>query len=158
MSQASRAVAPRGPKTFDLEGGGEIGDKDSFLDAASRAMVFPDYFGHNWDAFEECIRDLGWAPASEYVALYDHVDRFACADPSASAIALDIFCSAVQHWSNRGTTFFDLLKGNPTPTQNGPTLHWPELADPASPSAVRRLDLQSSHRPLLVPASPASPA
>jgi RNAse (barnase) inhibitor barstar len=34
-------------------------DKASFLEAAARDLGFPDYFGRNWDAFEECLRDFG---------------------------------------------------------------------------------------------------
>jgi RNAse (barnase) inhibitor barstar len=33
-------------------------DKDSFLAAAARDLGFPEYFGGNWDAFEECVRDF----------------------------------------------------------------------------------------------------
>lgn len=33
-------------------------DKPSFLAAAARDLQFPEYFGANWDAFEECLRDF----------------------------------------------------------------------------------------------------
>lgn len=33
-------------------------DKASFLVAVARDLGFPAYFGHNWDAFEECARDF----------------------------------------------------------------------------------------------------
>lgn len=33
-------------------------DKASFLGACAQDLQFPDYFGRNWDAFEECLRDF----------------------------------------------------------------------------------------------------
>ena len=33
-------------------------DKNAFLNAVAQALVFPDYFGHNWDAFYDCLVDL----------------------------------------------------------------------------------------------------
>jgi hypothetical protein len=32
-------------------------------------LRFPQYFGWNWDAFEECLRDLSWLPANRSVVI-----------------------------------------------------------------------------------------
>ena len=49
----------------DLEGfevlrleGSTLEGKDELLDAIAEGFGFPDWFGRNWDALEECLRDL----------------------------------------------------------------------------------------------------
>lgn len=37
-------------------------NKAAFLATCARDLHFPDYFGGNWDAFEECLRDLPERP------------------------------------------------------------------------------------------------
>lgn len=32
--------------------------KDELLTAIAEALVLPEYFGHNWDALQECLQDL----------------------------------------------------------------------------------------------------
>lgn len=41
----------------------------------SAALQFPYYFGHNWDAFDECITDLEWLPGSCYVFVVTQLDQ-----------------------------------------------------------------------------------
>lgn len=58
----------------------------AFFHEAARALDFPDYFGHNWDAFLDCLRDLD-RPALT-VARADEL--LAEEDPRQLAILLDI--------------------------------------------------------------------
>lgn len=39
-----------------------ITTKEELLDELCRRLHFPEYFGGNWDALWECIRDLSWLP------------------------------------------------------------------------------------------------
>ena len=88
------ALAREGWLGFHLNGE-RIASKRSFLNACARAMSFPSYFGHNWDALEDSLRDLSWIPAQGHVLLYDHAARFATGEPDQWPIALDILRSAV---------------------------------------------------------------
>ena len=49
--------------------------KAGLLDEFSRVFSFPDYFGHNWDALEECLADLDWVPAKGYLVLVTDADQ-----------------------------------------------------------------------------------
>jgi hypothetical protein len=55
------------------------------------ALDFPDYFGHNWDAFEECIRDLeDWLGGSAVGILVSDADRILDSERNELATLLEI--------------------------------------------------------------------
>ena len=43
--------------------------KRKLLGVLSRGLRFPHYFGHNWDALEECLRDLAWLESAPRVVI-----------------------------------------------------------------------------------------
>jgi RNAse (barnase) inhibitor barstar len=90
--------------------GKNVTSKAEFLQAAAETMNFPDYFGENWDAFNECITDLSWLSASGYILLYTHPNNFANNSPSEWSIALDVFREAVEYWRETDTPLYVLLK------------------------------------------------
>ena len=51
---------------FLLDGAG-IQGKEQFLNHAASVLSFPDYFGNNWDAFEDCLTDMSWHEAKGFV-------------------------------------------------------------------------------------------
>lgn len=104
-----RRAEEAGLRPFTLDGDA-ISDKDSFLRACADAMAFPAYFGRNWDAFEECLTDLSWAPANGYIVLYDHVAPFIRQSPKDWAVARDILTDAVEYWRRTPTPLSVLLR------------------------------------------------
>ncbi len=102
------AVELAGWRVFVLDGN-EISDKASFLNEAAKVMDFPKYFGKNWDAFEDLLNDLEWAPAKGYVVLYPHAGRFAKAPDWKTA--LSILHVAVERWQKAGVPMYVLLGG-----------------------------------------------
>ena len=50
--------------------GTKITDKQSFLKEIAIALKLPDWFGHNWDALEDCLRDL----KGKYLVIWTDTD------------------------------------------------------------------------------------
>ena len=44
---------------------GSAGDKTAILERFARALAFPGWVGHNWDALDDALRDLSWWTAGE---------------------------------------------------------------------------------------------
>jgi hypothetical protein len=72
--------------------GGRLRRKQDVLRELDRALKFPDYFGWNWDALDECLRDLSWLGAPEGVVILHK--RVPLADESQRQTYLDILRQA----------------------------------------------------------------
>ena len=65
----------------------------------AQALEFPDYFGHNWDALEECLADLEWLPAKGYILLITDAGRV-LPDEDEYETFLEILRDAGEAWGN----------------------------------------------------------
>ncbi len=61
--------------------------KSEFLAAVAGALDFPDWFGHNLDAFADCLDDLDITPV---VLLWDGWGTLARSDPETFALVVDV--------------------------------------------------------------------
>jgi RNAse (barnase) inhibitor barstar len=86
-----------------------VRDKEGFLSAVAQALTFPAWFGHNWDALEDCLTDLSWQQAPGYLVILAHADAFRAADEPAFRMALRIFDAAADHWREDGIPFWTLV-------------------------------------------------
>jgi hypothetical protein len=59
----------------------KMGTRQRLFDEFAAALQFPDYFGENWAAFDECLRDLDWLPATSYVLLVTEASRVLDEEP-----------------------------------------------------------------------------
>ena len=100
-------------RLFYLDGK-TIADKAGFLQTIADVMAFPNYFGQNWDALEDCLTDLDWLNGDRFILLYDQPDSFAQRDPSEWLVALDILRSAVAYWRTKSRPLSVLFRGSNT--------------------------------------------
>ncbi|HSB45017.1 MAG TPA: barstar family protein [Nitrospira sp.] len=66
----------------------------------ARALDFPDYFGHNWDALEECLADLEWLPAKGYVLILTDAEQVLQDDEADYATLLEVLSDAGEAWGS----------------------------------------------------------
>lgn len=84
---------------FQAEIPPQICFKEKLLEVLGDSLKFPDFYGYNWDAFEECIRDLSWL--SEFDIVVRHGDVPLVDDPINARVYLMILIDAVQMWNAR---------------------------------------------------------
>lgn len=88
-------------------------DKRAFLSAAARGLRFPEWAGHNWDAFEELVNDLSWLPpAPGCLVLIDGLGKFGRRQPGAMQTAVEILQgAAVNRARSQTAPLVVLLRG-----------------------------------------------
>lgn len=69
----------------------------------ARALALPDYFGHNWDALEECLADLEWLPAKGYILLITDSHAVLPDDEAEYETLLEVLDDAGEAWSKGHT-------------------------------------------------------
>lgn len=114
----------QGWQLFHLDGTA-IQDKASFLAGAKTTFAMPAYVGRNWDAFEEAVNDLSWAPAEGYVLVYDDAANLDEHDAPALQTAVDILATAAGNWQAEGKPFYVLVRG--AGRTDAPLLPWPSV-------------------------------
>lgn len=79
-------------------------DKDLFAAVAS-AMQFPEYFGSNWDALDECLGDMSWFPADGYCLVLRDAAKGWSQAPYALGCLVTAWLEAAEYWADIGTPF-----------------------------------------------------
>jgi hypothetical protein len=87
----------------ELPGGA---DKAALLRAIGREMDFPDWFGGNWDALEDCLTDLSWRQADGHVLMLAGAGTLPSDD---LGILIDVLDASAGFWKARGKPFFAIL-------------------------------------------------
>ena len=114
-ARALQKVAKKaGFASFHIDGG-KINRKEQLMNAAATAMSFPDHFGNNWDALEECLTDLEWVDADGYMIYYDHIDGLLTTHPDQFETLVEVLRDAVQSWKEDGEPMIVLLSGTKAP-------------------------------------------
>ncbi len=69
--------------------------KQELLRALHEQARLPNYFGFNWDALSDCLRDLHWVASREFVLLHGDVPNLARHDLNSY---LEVLAESVATW------------------------------------------------------------
>lgn len=75
--------------------------KEALLTQIAAELDFPDWFGQNWDALEDCLTDLSWRNAAGHVLVFE--------EPQPGddlGVLIDVLQSVAEYWGRRGEPFF----------------------------------------------------
>jgi hypothetical protein len=102
------AWGPTHPEWDILRVGGERSksiDKPRFMNEVSAALQFPYYFGHNWDAFRECVNDLSWLDGASFLFILDSAQHLLTHSEEDLQILLRILTDTHDEWRAVTTDF-----------------------------------------------------
>lgn len=74
--------------------------KGDLLEELYNKLKFPDYFGGNWDALDECIKDLTWLPGGDVII--SHKDVPLSSNKVELKTYLGILSDTVEKWNEKG--------------------------------------------------------
>ena len=75
-----------------------------FIKAMRRDLQFPEWFGGNLDALNDCLTDFSWRPASGYVIALSGSEMLR-ATPTSLATLNEVLSCAVEEWERRDIPF-----------------------------------------------------
>jgi RNAse (barnase) inhibitor barstar len=102
----------------------KVRSKSNLLAALAKALDFPDWFGHNWDALQDCLTDLSWRPAPGYVVVLENCEGLAASSPEAFETALEVLRHAARWWAGEQVPFWVFVGGLADAPHNLPRLDW----------------------------------
>jgi len=89
---------------FDIQGS-SIATEEDLFSAVAKELRFPEYFGKNWDALDECLRDMQWLPSKGYVLFVRDAEQFWRRASRVAGAFVEAWLFAAEEWSHHGVPF-----------------------------------------------------
>ncbi|WP_394843252.1 barstar family protein [Pendulispora brunnea] len=85
--------------------------REGLFEQFGALLQFPDYFGENWDAFLDCMRDLAWLRTDGVVlVVLDAVQVLADVEPNELDIFIDVLSDAAESCADSEMPFHVVLQ------------------------------------------------
>ncbi len=81
-----------------ISSGSHMRDWDEFSSTIADIFSFPSYYGKNWDAMLDCIRDLEWLEFKRFFVIIPNAEKIFIREPKEFDTFLDVFKITGRHW------------------------------------------------------------
>lgn len=80
--------------------GNQCNTIESFLEEIGRAFSFPDYYGQNVNALNDCINDLDWIPKDNYILIINNFESLISDNKKDREDMIDFLGEISEQWKN----------------------------------------------------------
>src|SRR5262245_12486551 len=88
-----------------------VQNKNEFLAQIAKALSFPDWFGSNWDALNDCLTDLDWlSTKTGYVLVFEKSKHFFSHHKEEFEDATAVLSAAADYWKAEGRPFWAFIE------------------------------------------------
>lgn len=84
----------------------KVKDKNDLFRQLSDILAFPDYFGDNWNALFDCLRDFSWISRRGVVLVQSEIPILS---EEELMTYFDIIFSAVEDWTDTDDHYFKVI-------------------------------------------------
>ncbi|MBI3327336.1 MAG: barstar family protein [Nitrospinae bacterium] len=89
---------------FEIDGSA-IGTEADLFSTVAAELRFPNYFGNNWDALDECLRDMDWLPSKGYVLFVRDAEKLWRQASRIAGAFVEAWLFAAEGWGCDGVPF-----------------------------------------------------
>ena len=87
-----------------------VHERKVFFQKMAGALAFPAHFGHNLDAFYDCLADLAGSCDKGLVLVLRHASGFARGEPEEFGAAVDALIDAADYWKAQGKSLLAVIE------------------------------------------------
>jgi RNAse (barnase) inhibitor barstar len=105
LASLSAVAGSKGYGVYRIDLAG-IADKAALMTRLQDALHFPEWFGGNWDALEDCLTDMSWSEGTGYVLLVQGGADLRRKQKPLFDTLVDVLKSAADYWRGEERPFW----------------------------------------------------
>ena len=117
LAQASQEAERNGFRIFNVDLGPNVGNKQELFERLKSGLGLPEYFGANWDALEESLRDFEIEQNTGFLLVFRSADALLGLSGSDRHTLASILEETARFWERERIPFSCVFVGSAVPAE-----------------------------------------